>query len=110
MTLIFIEENLIKIMFVCICWFDIFLQEQPNSLKGKRHFVKSIKDKIWNKFHVSIAEVGKNDLWQRLELGISFVSGDQKLCEKMYAQILKILDGNSELEVLDQFYEIQKIK
>ncbi|MCD4784854.1 MAG: DUF503 domain-containing protein [Candidatus Eremiobacteraeota bacterium] len=86
------------------------LLNKPNSLKGKRHVVKSLKDRIWNKFHVSIAEVGKNSLWHRVELGISFVSNDRSLAEKMYSRVLNILDSRSEIEILDQFYEIQKIK
>ncbi len=97
-------------MYVCICWFDIFLQGQPNSLKGKRHVLKSLKDRIWNKFRVSVAEVGKNNLWQRLELGISFVSNDKVLAEKMYSDIQNSIYSDSELEILDQFYEIEKVK
>ena len=86
------------------------LLDKPNSLKGKRHIIKSLKDRIWNKFRVSVAEVGKNHLWQRVELGISFVSNDRNLAEKLYSRILNIIDSRSEFEILDQFYEIQKLK
>lgn len=97
-------------MYVCICWFDLFLQGQPNSLKGKRQVLKSLKDRIWNKFRVSVAEVGKNNLWQRIELGISFVSNDKTLAEKMFSDIQNSIYAESDLEIVDQFYEIEKVK
>ena len=43
------------------------------SLKGKRKVVRSMVDKVKSKFNVSIAEVGSNDKWQKIELGVSAV-------------------------------------
>ena len=39
-----------------------------NSLKDKRHVVKSMLDHIRNKFNVSAAEIGELDIW-RAEIG-----------------------------------------
>ncbi|MCE1246750.1 MAG: DUF503 domain-containing protein [Firmicutes bacterium] len=97
-------------MFVSICWFDIRLLNKPESLKGKRHVVRSLKDRIRNKFQVSVSEVGGNDLWQRLELGISYVTSDNTLAEQVYAQILNMLDSEMEIEIVDQFFEVEKVK
>jgi len=41
------------------------------SLKRKRQFLRGIKDRVKNRFNVSIAEVDHNDLWQRTTLGVS---------------------------------------
>jgi uncharacterized protein len=38
------------------------------SLKGKRHFVRSAKDNLRNRFGASVAEVDHHDLWQRCTL------------------------------------------
>lgn len=38
------------------------------SLKDKRRAVKSLKERVRNRFNVSIAETGHQDLWQRAEL------------------------------------------
>jgi uncharacterized protein YlxP (DUF503 family) len=38
------------------------------SLKGKRHFVRSAKDNLRNRFAASVAEVDHHDLWQRTTL------------------------------------------
>jgi uncharacterized protein YlxP (DUF503 family) len=44
------------------------------SLKGKRRVTKSIIARVYNKFNVSIAEVGNQDLWQSATLGVACVS------------------------------------
>ncbi len=48
------------------------------SLKGKRQVLKSLKDRLFSRFNVSVAEVGSQDMWQRAELGIAQVSLDAK--------------------------------
>ncbi|MEQ8172461.1 MAG: DUF503 domain-containing protein [Candidatus Eremiobacterota bacterium] len=97
-------------MYICKCWFDIHLLEEPNSLKRKRQILKSLKDRIWNKFRVSIAEVGEYDLWQKAELGIAFVSSDGTLIEQMFAKILNLIDTDDEVEIVDMFHDIEKMK
>lgn len=97
-------------MYICKCWFDIHLLDEPNSLKRKRQILKSLKDRIWNKFRVSIAEVGENDLWQKAELGIAFVSSDGTLIEQMFSKILNLIDTDDEVEIVDMFHDIEKVK
>ncbi len=40
------------------------------SLKGKRHFVRSAKDNLRNRFGASVAEVDHHDLWQRAAMTV----------------------------------------
>ncbi|MEK7774061.1 MAG: DUF503 domain-containing protein, partial [Deltaproteobacteria bacterium] len=56
-------------MVVGICRISLVIHGNA-SLKGKRQVLKSIIEKVRNRFNVSIAEVGDNDLWQRAELGV----------------------------------------
>ena len=44
--------------------FELRLDES-HSLKDKRHFVKSLKDRLRAKFNVAVAEIDFQDLWQR---------------------------------------------
>ena len=44
---------------------------ESRSLKDKRQVVKSIKERIRNRFNVSIAEVDYLDLWQRCAIAIA---------------------------------------
>ena len=52
---------------------------EASSLKGKRHFVRSAKDNLRNRFGAAVAEVDHHDLWQRSTLAVACVarsSGD----------------------------------
>ncbi len=75
------------------------------SLKEKRFVIKSLKDRIRNKFNVSIAELDGNDTWQRSLLGIALVSNDSHLIENSFNRILTILDNDDRIEVIDRQIE-----
>jgi len=75
------------------------------SLKEKRFVLKSIKDRIRNKFNVSIAELGENDKWQRSLLGIAMVSNDSPLIESSFNKILNLIDNDGRVEVIDRLIE-----
>jgi uncharacterized protein YlxP (DUF503 family) len=44
------------------------------SLKDKRHFVRSAKDNLRNRFGAAVAEVDHHDLWQRATLTVACVA------------------------------------
>ena len=75
------------------------------SLKEKRFVLKSIKDRIRNKFNVSIAELGENNKWQRSLLGIAMVSNDRLLIERSFNKILNLIDSDGRVEVIDRLIE-----
>ena len=43
------------------------------SLKGKRHVLKGLKQKVRARFEVSVAEVDHQDMWQRATLAVAYV-------------------------------------
>lgn len=47
------------------------------SLKDKRRIVKSLKDRLHQRFNVSVAETAGHDLWQRAELSCCVVATDR---------------------------------
>ncbi len=65
-------------MIVGVLTLELHLPES-NSLKSKRFIIKSLKDRIKNKYNVSIAEVDANDLWQRCVLGAACVANESKV-------------------------------
>jgi len=76
------------------------------SLKGKRRVLKSITAQVGNKFNVSVAEVGDNDLWQLATLGICCVSNNKRYTNEVLSKIVDfIAAGRFEIEMLD--YEIE---
>jgi uncharacterized protein len=78
------------------------------SLKGKRKVVRSMVDKVKARFNVSIAEVGSNDKWQKIELGISAVGNDKRHIDSSLNHVLEFLDMlclaqivNAEIEIIN---------
>ena len=59
--------------FVAILTVELHFPE-ASSLKGKRHFVRSAKDNLRNRFGASVAEVDHHDLWQRATLTVACVA------------------------------------
>ena len=58
--------------FVAILTVELHFPE-ASSLKGKRHFVRSAKDNLRNRFGAAVAEVDHHDLWQRATLTLACV-------------------------------------
>jgi uncharacterized protein YlxP (DUF503 family) len=61
--------------------------EESHSLKDKRHYVKSLKDRLRTKFNVSVAEIDYQDLWQRGLIAVAVVSGDQAHAEQVLQNV-----------------------
>ena len=77
-------------MRVAICVMELHIPG-VNSLKAKRQVTKSLIQRLRKKFNVSIAEVGDQDLWQRVELGLAVVchngAGADSIMEKIYSYV-----------------------
>ena len=58
-----------------------------HSLKDKRHFVKSLKDRLRSKFNVSVAEIDYQELWQRGLVAVVTVSPDQAHAERILQSV-----------------------
>lgn len=57
--------------------------DEAHSLKDKRHFIKSLKDRLRGKFNVAVAEIDYQDLWQRGLVACVTVSPDQAHAEQV---------------------------
>jgi hypothetical protein len=57
--------------------------EQAHSLKEKRHVVKSLKDRLRNKFNVSVAEIEDQDLHNSAVIAVAAVSSSRDFVEKI---------------------------
>lgn len=71
------------------------------SLKDKRRVIKSLKDRIRNKFNVSIAEVGYHDLWQQALLGVSIVGTERRYCNSVLSKVVDSFRAFPPLELVD---------
>lgn len=87
-------------MIVGCCSLKFFLHGN-NSLKGKRRVTKSIKDRVKNKFNISIAEIGDQDVWQNLHLGIVAVGSDFKYLDGLMNKVVESIDNMHLAEMTD---------
>ncbi|MBI4949611.1 MAG: DUF503 domain-containing protein [Deltaproteobacteria bacterium] len=85
------------------------LIHESRSLKDKRQVVKSIVEKVKNRFNVSVAEVDGADLWQRAEIGVAAVSNDGALVNSVMDKVLDFVDRLNLAEVSDHDIEIINI-
>jgi uncharacterized protein YlxP (DUF503 family) len=70
---------------------------ESHSLKEKRVVLRRIKDKVHQKFNVSIAEVAENDVWQSGVLGFAIVANERRFCEAMVAKVVNFIDGEAKI-------------
>ncbi|MCI0531305.1 MAG: DUF503 domain-containing protein [candidate division Zixibacteria bacterium] len=92
-------------MFVARASIDLHIP-QSASLKDKRHVLRALKDRLHNKFNISVAEVDHNDLWQRSTLGAAVVSNEQKFAQQVMSQVVEYIRRENGVVVLDYFVEI----
>ncbi len=79
------------------------------SLKGKRKVVRSMVDKVRSRFNVSVAEVGSNDKWQKIELGISAVGNDRRHIDSSLNNVLGFLDSLCLAQIVNTEIDIYNI-
>lgn len=77
-----------------------------HSLKGKRQVVRAMKDRLKNKFNVSVAEIGDQDVWQSLHLGVAAVSADAQYLDGLLRQVVNFVDNLHLAEMTDNHMEI----
>jgi uncharacterized protein YlxP (DUF503 family) len=58
-----------------------------HSLKDKRHFVKSLKDRLRVKFNVAVSEIDYQESWQRGLVAAVTVSPDRPHAEKVLQSV-----------------------
>ncbi len=71
------------------------------SLKDKRMIVKSLKDRMHNRFNISVAETGHHDLWQRAELTAAVVGTDRQQAERVLREADHLVAGADGARIVD---------
>ncbi len=88
-------------MNVGVCKIKLRIPES-HSLKGKRSVVKSLRQRIQNKFNVSVAEVDDNESWQMATLGITCASNSARHADEIISNVLSYIESSREdLEIID---------
>lgn len=74
--------------------------EAANSLKEKRGVVRRLLARCRNRFPVSAAEVGDQDLWRSAELAFAMVSGSEALIAAQLDRIEDEIEGAGLAEIV----------
>ncbi len=94
-------------MFVLVGKMNLHIPESQ-SLKDKRMVVKSLGDKLKNRYKVSYAETGENHKWQRVEIGMAVVSKEYTYLDVLENNIRYFIEDNFPVEILSWDFEILK--
>ena len=76
------------------------------SLKDKRMVIRSLKDRILNKMNVSVAEVGKQDVWKSAELAFVTVAAESEVVQHRISELSAVLRSNPLYVLLDLHTEL----
>ena len=76
------------------------------TLKDKRQVIKSLKDRIGNKYNVSIAEVDKQDSVRTSVLGLAMVANEGRFVDSALSGIVDFVRKIPQLSLID--YGIEK--
>ncbi len=71
------------------------------SLKDKRHVLKSLKDRLHNRFNLSAAETDHHDLWQRAELTACVVSNERGHAESVLREADRLVEAVADARIVD---------
>jgi len=71
------------------------------SLKDKRRVLKSLKDRLHQKFNVSVAETAHQDLWQRAELTCAVVSTDRRHAQEVLSSADRLVSESGLVRIID---------
>jgi hypothetical protein len=90
---------------VGLCTVELFIPESQ-SLKDKRQVLLSLKDRLREKFNLSVAEVGEQDLWQKAVLGLACVANEARYVNQVCDQALNLIRAVPAVEIVQSRVEL----
>jgi len=79
------------------------------SLKEKRGVVRSISQRVRNRFHISVAEVGGQGTWTRALLGFATVGHDAVVVRQVLERAVDFVESLALAEVAASDVEILRL-
>jgi uncharacterized protein YlxP (DUF503 family) len=79
------------------------------SLKQKRGVVRSIVQRVRNRFNLAVAEVGGQDTWQRASLALGAVGSDERVLRGVLERAIDFIERLHLAEVMGSEIEILEL-
>lgn len=73
---------------------------EASSLKRKRQVIQSLVKRMRNRFNVSAAEIGCQDLWQRSELAVAAVCQNSGSADRLAEQLFSFIEGENRVNII----------
>jgi len=81
------------------------LIHDSSSLKEKRLVLNRMKDRLKNKYNVSVAELDFLDKWQRSRIGIALIGNQYSHVEQSLRRVFDYLDNSDSYEIIDYSFD-----
>lgn len=72
-----------------------------HSLKEKRMVVKSIVQKLKNKFNISVAEIESQDVHKAIVIGIAGICANSAQGDSIMEKVITFIEDNTDAEIID---------
>lgn len=82
-----------------------FRLPESGSLKDKRQVVRSLKERIRNRFNVSVAETEGHQTWRSCTLAFAAVASQQAVIERDFETIIGMIEARPEMEQVESWTE-----
>lgn len=77
-----------------------------SSLKDKRRVLHSLRDRLKDKYNISITEVDEQDKWQKAVLAIAKVDCERKMIDTAFGNIVDFIRNSNNVEIIDYQVEL----
>lgn len=78
-----------------------------HSLKEKRMVVKSLVQRLKNKYNVSVSEVAEQDIHQTIVIGIAGIGGSSSQLDSIMENIINFIENNTDAEIVGIKEEVE---
>ena len=83
-----------------------FLLPGCSSLKEKRYVLKSLKDRLGNRFNIALCETGFQEKWQRSEMGFVTIATSGKGVDRTLEKVMSFHDREHRIVLIESEKEI----
>ncbi len=71
-----------------------------SSLKEKRMIVKSLIQRLKNKFNISVSEIDAQDIHKTVVIGMVGICGNSEQVDSTAENIIEFIDSNTDAEII----------
>ena len=93
-------------MVVGVCELELHIPG-CSSLKEKRLVLRSLKDRLRNRFNIAVSESRWHDKWQRAALCVVTVSNDSAVVHSILSKAQKLVEKDTRAQLVDVHVELR---